>query len=156
MISFTGSEEAVSGKARDARRAVRPPADIDALLSPEQVARRCGLSRRAVYRTTERGEFRASPLCSRIRIHPAEGWVEENQIEPSPRRDPRYPRAPRRCDPRTASVAHARCSYSPSAVQRRFQLGSFQQVTGDLKCQVEDAIELSQPGFDDEVRDDHV
>ena len=72
-------------KARDARRAVRPPADADALLSPEQVARRCGLSRRAAYRAIERGELRASRLCSRIRIRAAdvEAWVEENQIEPS-------------------------------------------------------------------------
>jgi len=75
----------VSGKARDARRAVRPPADVDALLSPEEVARRFGLSRRAVYRAIERGELRASRLCSRIRIRAAdvEAWVEENQIEPA-------------------------------------------------------------------------
>jgi len=75
----------VSLKARDARRAVRPPADADALLSPEQVARRCGLSRRAVYRAIERGELRASRLCSRIRIRAAdvEAWVDEHEIEPS-------------------------------------------------------------------------
>ena len=75
----------MSRKARDARRAVRPPADADALLSPEQVARRCGLSRRAVYRAIERGELRASRLCSRIRIRAAdvEAWVDQNEIEPS-------------------------------------------------------------------------
>jgi hypothetical protein len=41
-------EEAVSGKARDARWGVRRSADEDAPLSPEEVARRCGLSRKAV------------------------------------------------------------------------------------------------------------
>src|SRR5207247_1616698 len=84
-ISLTGSEGAVSRKARDARRPVRPPADAEALLSPEQVARRCGLSRRAVYRAIERGELRASRLCSRIRIRAAdvEAWVDEHEIEPS-------------------------------------------------------------------------
>ena len=64
-ISLTGSEGAVSREARDARRAVRPPADADALLSPEQVACRCGLSRRAVYRAVERGEPAAKDEISR-------------------------------------------------------------------------------------------
>lgn len=75
----------MSRKALEARRVARPPADADALLSPEQVARRCGLSRRAVYRAIERGELRASRLCSRIRIRGAdvEAWVDGNKIEPS-------------------------------------------------------------------------
>src|SRR5262249_55357300 len=74
----------MSGKPRDARPDPRPPDDPDALLCPEDVARRCGLSRRAVYRAIERGELRASRLCSRIRIRAAdvEAWVDENQIEP--------------------------------------------------------------------------
>ena len=74
----------MSANARDARRAVRPPTDVDALLSPEEVAGQCGLSRRAVYRAIERGELRASRLCSRIRIRAAdvEAWVDESQIEP--------------------------------------------------------------------------
>jgi excisionase family DNA binding protein len=67
----------VSRKARDTRRAVRPPADADALLSPEQVARRCGLSRRAVYRAVERGKLRASRLCSGIRLH---AWLPEEEL----------------------------------------------------------------------------
>jgi excisionase family DNA binding protein len=73
-------------KTSDTRRAARPPAGVDALLSPEEVARQCGLSRRAVYRAIERGELRASRLCSRIRIRVAdvEAWVDENQIEPPP------------------------------------------------------------------------
>ena len=72
-------------KTSEARRAVRLPAGVDALLSPEEVARRCGLSRRAVYRAIDRGELRASRLCSRIRIRAADvdAWVEENQIEPA-------------------------------------------------------------------------
>jgi excisionase family DNA binding protein len=71
-------------KTSDTRRAVRPPAGEDALLCPEEVARQCGLSRRAVYRAIERGELRASRLCSRIRIRAADvdAWVDENQIEP--------------------------------------------------------------------------
>jgi excisionase family DNA binding protein len=75
----------VSSDARAARSPVRPQADAVALLSPEEVARRCGLSRRAVYRAIERGELRASRLCSRIRIRAVdvEAWVEANQIEPS-------------------------------------------------------------------------
>ena len=74
----------MSANTRDARQAVRPPAAADALLSPEDVARQCGLSRRAVYRAIERGELRASRLCSRIRIRSADvdAWVDENQIEP--------------------------------------------------------------------------
>jgi excisionase family DNA binding protein len=71
-------------KTSDTRLAVRSPAGVDALLSPEEVARQCGLSRRAVYRAIERGELRASRLCSRIRIRTADvdAWVDENQIEP--------------------------------------------------------------------------
>jgi excisionase family DNA binding protein len=59
---------------------------IPTLLSPENVAEACGLSRRAVYRAIERGELRASRLCSRIRIRPddVEAWVQENQIAPPP------------------------------------------------------------------------
>lgn len=62
------------------------------LLTPEDVADVCALSRRAVYRAIERGELRASRLCSRIRIRPAdvEAWVEKNEIaattaSPTPR-----------------------------------------------------------------------
>jgi excisionase family DNA binding protein len=75
----------MSSRPRDSRRASRAPTDVDALLSPEQVAGRCGLSRRAVYRAIERGELRASRLCSRIRVRAAdvEAWVDGSQIEPS-------------------------------------------------------------------------
>ena len=54
------------------------------LLSPEQVARRCGLSRKAVYRAIERGELPASKLCSRLRIRAedVEEWIAANEVAP--------------------------------------------------------------------------
>lgn len=84
---MTGSEEAVARKARDVPRGVRAPSDAGALLSPEQVARRCGLSRKAVYRAIERGELRASRLCSRLRLRSedVDSWIEVNAIEPRDR-----------------------------------------------------------------------
>lgn len=53
--------------------------DFERLLSPEDVARACGLSRRAVYRAIARGELRAARLCHRLRVHPAEleRWIAE-------------------------------------------------------------------------------
>ncbi len=70
--------------------------DADALLTPEQVARRCGLSRRAVYRAIERGELRASRLCSRLRIRAEDlaAWVALNTVAP-PRTSVPAPTAPR-------------------------------------------------------------
>src|SRR4051794_15023012 len=58
-----------------------------ALLSPEQVATACGLSRRAVYRAIERGELPAVRLCSRLRIliDDFESWLAANRVEPVPR-----------------------------------------------------------------------
>jgi excisionase family DNA binding protein len=46
---------------------------------PEDVARACGLSRRAVYRAIARGELRAARLCHRLRVYPAEleRWIAE-------------------------------------------------------------------------------
>jgi excisionase family DNA binding protein len=54
------------------------------LLSPEDVARVCGLSRRAVYRAIARGELRAARLCNRLRVQPAEleRWVGERMVAP--------------------------------------------------------------------------
>lgn len=59
---------------------------IKRLLSPEDVARVCGLSRRAVYRAIARGELRAARLCHRLRIHPAEleRWIAEETYGASP------------------------------------------------------------------------
>ena len=60
------------------------PAGVDALLSPEEVARQCGLSRRAVYRAIERGDLPATRLCSRLRIRceDFDSWVAANRVEP--------------------------------------------------------------------------
>lgn len=54
-----------------------PDNEIERLLSPEDVARACGLSRRAVYRAIARGELRAARLCNRLRVQPAEleRWI---------------------------------------------------------------------------------
>jgi excisionase family DNA binding protein len=54
------------------------------LLSPEEVARTCGLSRRAVYRAIARGELRAARLCNRLRVQPAEleRWIGEQTVAP--------------------------------------------------------------------------
>ena len=53
------------------------------LLAPDDVAALCGLSRKAVYRAVERGELRASKLCSRLRITPedVERWIEASRVE---------------------------------------------------------------------------
>jgi excisionase family DNA binding protein len=64
--------------------------EIERLLSPEDVARICGLSRRAVYRAIARGELRAARLCNRLRIHPVEleRWIagETRGASPPPPR----------------------------------------------------------------------
>ena len=59
------------------------PADPGALLSPEQVARICGLSRRAVYRAIARGDLAAARLCNRLRVRPEDldRWISES-VEP--------------------------------------------------------------------------
>jgi excisionase family DNA binding protein len=51
--------------------------EFERLLSPEEVAGACGLSRRAVYRAIARGELPAARLCNRLRIRPAEfeKWI---------------------------------------------------------------------------------
>lgn len=55
----------------------------DSLLSPEDVAQRCGLSRKAVYRAVERGELRAARIVSRLRIDPrdVEAWIRANVVD---------------------------------------------------------------------------
>lgn len=64
--------------------------EIKRLLSPEDVARVCGLSRRAVYRAIARGELCAARLCHRLRIDPAEleRWIagETRGASPPPPR----------------------------------------------------------------------
>jgi excisionase family DNA binding protein len=50
--------------------------------TPEQVAKRTGLSRKAIYRAIERGELPAYRLCGRLRIHPddEQTWLEHNRV----------------------------------------------------------------------------
>jgi excisionase family DNA binding protein len=57
-------------------------AEFESLMSPDEVARWCGLSRRAVYRAIERGELSASRLCHRLRVRPSdvEAWVEAAHV----------------------------------------------------------------------------
>lgn len=66
------------------------------LLSPEDVAMQCGLSRKAVYRAIERGELPASKLCSRLRIKPSDldAWVEGSRLQPERTRPALPTRAP--------------------------------------------------------------
>lgn len=64
--------------------------DFAQLLSPEDVAHVCGLSRRAVYRAIARGELRAARLCHRLRVQPAEleRWIAEetpSSVSPAPK-----------------------------------------------------------------------
>lgn len=71
--------------------------EFERLLSPEEIARACGLSRRAVYRAIARGELRASRLCNRLRVRPAEleKWIETGTRAPETvgRPETRTPRA---------------------------------------------------------------
>jgi excisionase family DNA binding protein len=71
--------------------------EFERLLSPEEIARACGLSRRAVYRAIARGELRASRLCNRLRVRPAEleKWIETGTRAPKTvgRPETRTPRA---------------------------------------------------------------
>lgn len=56
------------------------------LFAPEEVARLCGLSRRAVYDAIRRGELPAMRLCSRLRIRSddLESWLTAAQVAPMP------------------------------------------------------------------------
>lgn len=67
------------------RRRHRARTEGCSLLSPEEVARRCGLSRKAVYRAVARGELRAARIRSRLRIDPVdvEAWFRANLVEPA-------------------------------------------------------------------------
>lgn len=71
--------------ANDPSPAAPPPKSPvpDPLLSPEDVARRCGLSRKAVYRAVARGELRAARILSRLRIDPrdVEAWIRANVVD---------------------------------------------------------------------------
>jgi excisionase family DNA binding protein len=83
---LTTCQSSVVAAAAAANASVGNASAASCFRAPEEVARQCGLSRRAVYRAIERGELRASRPCSRIRIRAADvkAWVEEDQIEPAP------------------------------------------------------------------------
>jgi excisionase family DNA binding protein len=53
------------------------------LLSPEEIAVRTGLKRRAIYRAIQRGDLRAYKLCDRLRVEEAdyEAWLEASVVE---------------------------------------------------------------------------
>jgi len=71
---------------------VSEPAHRGSLLSAEDVARTCGLSRRAVYDAIRRGELRAFRLCSRLRVRPEDldSWLLGNAVK-APKPAPRIP-----------------------------------------------------------------
>lgn len=56
--------------------------DDQRLLCPREIAEQTNLSYHAVLRAIHRGELRASRLCQRIRVRPADvlAWIEQNQI----------------------------------------------------------------------------
>ena len=55
------------------------------LLRVSEAAELAGLSTRAIYRAIERGELRASRLCSRLRIPRAafDEWIERSTVRPA-------------------------------------------------------------------------
>lgn len=66
---------------RGPRRAEgRPP-----LLTVQDVADRCGLSMKAIYRAIDRGDLRASKLCSRLRVRAedVDAWIERSTLDRS-------------------------------------------------------------------------
>lgn len=75
-----------------------PDNEIERLLSPEDIARACGLSRRAVYRAIARGELRAARLCNRLRVQPAEleRWIVAQTLAADLPERPRRSRQPGR------------------------------------------------------------
>jgi excisionase family DNA binding protein len=67
-----------------------------AFRTPEQIAQRTGLSRKAIYRAVERGELTAYRLCGRLRIHPddEQAWIENHRAQPLELSAPRPRQAP--------------------------------------------------------------
>jgi excisionase family DNA binding protein len=85
------------------------------LLSPGDVARACGLSRRAIYRAIARGELQAARLCNRLRVRPAdvERWISEQ------------------------TLATGSADLTPIRPARRFPPGSFRAMLDDSRDQEE-------------------
>ena len=70
------------------------------LLTPSEVARLCGYSRKAIYAAIERGELRATKRCSRWRISEDDlkAWLDEGVPSapscPAPTQRKSLPRLP--------------------------------------------------------------
>jgi excisionase family DNA binding protein len=57
------------------------------LLTAAEVASLCKLSVKAVYRAVSSGELRATKLCGRVRVEPADldDWIGRNRVRAEPR-----------------------------------------------------------------------
>jgi len=60
------------------------PTGSERFLTPQEVAQITGLHVAVVRRAIERGDLKASKLCSRLRIRRADfdAWVEQNVVGP--------------------------------------------------------------------------
>lgn len=81
-------------------------AEASAFLTPEQVAQRTGLSRKAIYRAIDRGQLTAYRLCGRLRIRTEDehDWIEQSRVTPN---KPARSRASVDVRPRPAPVEHS-------------------------------------------------
>jgi excisionase family DNA binding protein len=95
-----------------------PQREQATLLSVEQVALLCGLSRRAVYDAIKRGELRAIRLCSRLRIgqEDLERWFAGSSVQPIAR-PPATSRPARSSKPSTSGSFRAQLRASGEARQ---------------------------------------
>jgi excisionase family DNA binding protein len=80
--------------------ATHRPSGLTPLLTPSEVARVCGYSRKAIYAAIERGELRATKRCSRWRISEDDlkAWLDDGvpsaQSGPTPTQRKSLPRLP--------------------------------------------------------------
>ncbi len=77
-------------------------------MTPEAVARRCGLSRRAVCDAIRRGDLPAMRLCSRLRVRgeDLDAWLASSLVQPAPASSVKELRKPSR-DPAAAGSFRA-------------------------------------------------
>src|SRR3954447_12544920 len=70
-----------------------PHPEASPLLTPEQVAQRCSLSVKAVYRAIKREELAAAKLCGRWRVRPEDldAWIASSMFRSSPAPRSRLP-----------------------------------------------------------------
>ena len=68
--------------------------EAPAFRTPEQVAQRTSLSRKAIYRAIERGELTAYRLCGRLRIAATDeqAWIDHHRVTPAAAAIPADPR----------------------------------------------------------------